>query len=169
MFISILKHNLQREKPFEKIKKVVTIKCTARLGSSSVSINSSGKEATVNSKKCTCVPGWQMSLILSFVCNCHVLNQLPNHYFYKKHLIDVHHNQVLWNSSYFINSGIAPKSLLWKMQTYDQYKSPQKSKWAENIKNGWHENQFSEENYLALNTGLQLISYCLVYKYQIIL
>lgn len=41
------------------------------------------------------------------------------------------------------------------MQTNDQYKSPQQSKWAENIKNGWNENQFSEENYLALNAGLQ--------------
>lgn len=49
-----------------------------------------------------------MSFILSSVCDHHVLNQLLNCYFYKKHLAGVHHNQGLWNSSYFINSGIAP-------------------------------------------------------------
>lgn len=120
--------------------------------------NLSRKEATVNAKKYTCASDWQMSLILSFVCDHHVLNQFPNNNFYKKYLIGMQHNQVLWNSSYFTNSGIAPKSLLWKMRTNDQYKSPQETKWAENIKNGWHEKQFSEENYLALNTGLQPIS-----------
>lgn len=78
----------------------------------------SGIEATVNSKKCTHAPDWQMSLILSFVCNCHVLNQLPNHYLYKKHLIGAHHNQGLWNSSYFVNTGIAPKC---KLMTYTNH------------------------------------------------